>query len=353
MLKPLTLLRTASVLALALALPALAQEAATEETATEAGTDAAAPEAAAPEAAAEAGTPAEGEDADGEADEGGTAVPEGQTTEAQAADSDAPAAPQQEVGRDTVVATVNGTDITLGEVMLSIQQLPAQYQQLPPDVLFGGMVDQIVQQELLAQTVTEEPGILPLALANQRRSILANAAVAELLSGAVTEEALQAAYDEAYGDAEPATEWNASHILVETEEEAQAVIERLEAGEDFAAIAKEVSTDTGSGAQGGELGWFGPGMMVPEFEEGVAALEPGQVSEPVQSQFGFHVIRLDETRPLEPPALEAVRPELEAQLQQEAVQAHLDELEAQGSVTRPEPGQIDPMVLANPAILED
>ena len=342
MLKRLTLLQTASALALVLALPAIAQE--TTEAPVE--------------------DTAQGEAATGatEGGEAGTAedtvvIPEGETTDAQATDSEAPevvdAMPAGEFTRDTAVATVNGTDITLGEVLLAVRQLPPEYQQLPADVLFGGVIDQLVQQELLAQTVTEEPDILPMALANQRRSILANTAVAEVLATAVTDEAVQAAYDETYGSAEPATEWNASHILVATEEEARAVIERLNAGEDFAAVAQEVSIDTGSGAQGGELGWFGPGMMVPEFEGGVAGLETGAVSEPIESQFGFHVIRLNETRPVEPPPLEQVRGEIEAQLQQEAVQAYLAELEAQGSVTRPEPGQFDPAVLSDPSILED
>ncbi len=347
MLKQIAPLSTASALALALALPAWAQETTDEgsppvESQTVPADQATPEEIALPEGETtnEQATdaPAEGEAAEGEA----AAPAEGET-----------AAPAQDVSRDTVVASVNGSDITLGQVLVAARQLPAQYQQLPPDILFGGVVDQLVQQELLAQTVTEEPGTLALALANERRSILANEAIGQTLETAVTDEALQAAYDAQYASAEPATEWNASHILVATEEEAQAVIDRINGGEDFAAVAQEVSTDTGSGAQGGELGWFGPGMMVPEFEQGVAALQPGQVSEPIQSQFGFHVIRLNETRPQEAPTLDQVRPELEAQLQQEAIQARLAELEAQGQVTRPEPGQFDPAVLADPSILED
>ena len=82
----------------------------------------------------------------------------------------------------------------------------------------------------------------------------------------------------------------ASHILVETEEAAQVVITRLEAGEDFAAVAIEVSSDTGSGANGGDLGWFGRGRMVPEFEEAAFNLEIGEISDPIQSDFGWHII---------------------------------------------------------------
>ncbi len=335
MLKQLMLLQTASVLALALALPAAAQDTATEE---------------APAATTEqapAGAEAEA-----------TAVPDGETTDAQATDSDAAAGetaatPAQDVTRDTVVATVNGTDISLGEVLVAVRQLPAQYQQLPPDVLFGAVVDQLVQQELLAQTVTAPSAAVDIALQNQRRSLLANEVIGEIAGTAATEESLQAAYDAQYGNVEPGTEWNASHILVGTQEEAQAAIDRINGGEAFEDVAKEVSTDTGSGAQGGELGWFGPGMMVPEFEQGVTGLQPGQLSTPVESQFGWHVIRLNETRPQEAPTLDQVRGELEAQIQQEAIQARLTELEASGQVTRPEPGQFDPNVLSNTALLED
>ncbi len=338
MLKQLMLLQTASVLALALALPAAAQDT-TQDTATE-------------EAPA-----ATTEQAPAGAEAEATAVPDGETTDAQATDSEAAAGeaatPAQDVTRDTVVATVNGTNITLGEVIVAATQLPAQYQQLPPDVLFSGVTDQLIQQELLAQSATGEPASLAIALANQRRSILANDVIGDVVVSAVTEEAVQAAYDAQFANVEPATEWNASHILVGTQEEAQAVIDRLNAGEDFAAVAQEVSTDTGSGAQGGELGWFGAGMMVPEFEQGVSGLEPGAVSEPIQSQFGFHVIRLNETRPQEAPALDEVRSEIEAQVQQEAIEARIVELESAAEVTRPEPGQFDPAVLSDTSLLED
>jgi peptidyl-prolyl cis-trans isomerase C len=323
MLKQLTLLQTASALALALALPAAAQDTTT------------------PEAPAT------------EANEAPAVTPE-QAAEAPADTGEATAAqPATDVTRDTVVATVNGTDISLGEVLVAVRQLPAQYQQLPPDVLFGAVVDQLVQQELLAQTVTAPSAAVDIALQNQRRSLLANEVIGEIAGTAATEESLQAAYDAQYGNVEPGTEWNASHILVGTQEEAQAAIDRINGGEAFEDVAKEVSTDTGSGAQGGELGWFGPGMMVPEFEQGVTGLQPGQLSTPVESQFGWHVIRLNETRPQEAPTLDQVRGELEAQIQQEAIQARLTELEASGQVTRPEPGQFDPNVLSNTALLED
>ncbi|SDE66374.1 peptidylprolyl isomerase [Limimaricola pyoseonensis] len=253
-----------------------------------------------------------------------------------------------------VVATVDGTEITLGEMIITRSQLPQQYQQLPPDVLFQGILDQLIQQQVLADTVEGTPGRVEYALENQRRSLLAGEAVNALMEAEVSDEELQAAYDENFAAAEPTQEYNASHILVETEEEAQAVLERLDAGEDFAEVAKEVSTDPGSGAQGGSLGWFADGMMVAPFQEAVAGLEAGETTEtPVETQFGFHVIRLDDTRTQEPPALEDVRDQLASQIQQQKVEATLAELEGAAEITRPEEGAFDPALLNNLDLLEE
>jgi len=253
-----------------------------------------------------------------------------------------------------VVATVNGTEITLGEMIITRSQLPQQYQQLPPETLFQGILDQLVQQQVLADTLEDTPARVELALQNQRRSLLAGEAINAMMGEEVSEEELQAAYDEAFADAEATQEFNASHILVETEEEAQAVMERLGAGEDFAEIAKEVSTDPGSGAQGGSLGWFAEGMMVEPFQNAVAELEKGETTEtPVETQFGFHIIRLDDTRSQEPPALEEVRDDLASQIQQSKIEERLVELESEADVTRPEEGAFDPTVLTNLDLLEE
>ncbi|MGR3591302.1 MAG: peptidylprolyl isomerase [Limimaricola soesokkakensis] len=253
-----------------------------------------------------------------------------------------------------VVATVNGTEITLGEMIITRSQLPQQYQQLPPETLFQGILDQLIQQQVLADTLENTPARVELALQNQRRSLLAGEAINAMMQEEVSDEALQEAYDEAFADAEPVQEYNASHILVETEEEAQAVLERLEAGEDFAEVAKEVSTDPGSGAQGGSLGWFAEGMMVEPFQAAVAELEKGGMTEtPVETQFGFHVIRLDDTRTQEPPSLDEVREDLASQIQQSKIEERLTELEGEAEITRPEEGAFDPALLTDLDLLEE
>lgn len=261
--------------------------------------------------------------------------------------------PATDVSRDSVVATVNGTDITLGEVIAAAARLPAEYQQLPPDFLFDAMIGQLIQQQLLADTLDDMPARVAISLANEERSLMAGEAVNDFLAGAVTEEDVQARYDETYNAETAQTEYSAAHILVATAEEADAVLERLNAGEDFAAVAQELSTDTGSGAAGGELGWFTPDMMVEPFGTTVTELEPGVLSAPVETQFGFHIIRVNESRQQELPPIDAVRPQIEGELQQEAIEAHVAALEAESDVTRAEAGAFDPALLGALDMLED
>ncbi len=253
---------------------------------------------------------------------------------------------------ETVVATVNGVDITLGQMIITRSQLPAEYQSLPDDVLFSGILDQLIQQQTLAGSLATDPKRVTIAVENQRRSLMAGEVINTVVEGSVTDEAVQAAYDATYTGAIPVTEYNASHILVATEEEAVAIKTRIDAGEDFAAVATETSTDS-SAANGGNLGWFGAGMMVAPFEAGVLALEPGAVSAPVQTDFGWHVIKLNETRIKPAPALEEVRDELVAQVQQAAIQAKLAELTTAATITRPEDGAFDPTVINNLELLRD
>jgi peptidyl-prolyl cis-trans isomerase C len=253
-----------------------------------------------------------------------------------------PAAAQETPSADTVLATVNGTEITLGHLIVMTRMLPPQYQELPDNVLFDGLLEQLVQQQALA-SAAEIGQQEELGLENERRAFLAATLLDRIGNAEVTEEALQAEYDAIYGSAEPETEYNASHILVETEEEAQALIEDLAAGADFAELAAERSIGP-SGPNGGQLGWFGAGMMVPSFEAATFALEVGEVSAPVQTQFGWHVIVLNETREQEPPGLEQVRAELTEGLRQARVEAAMTEVMDQADIDRPEIA-IDPSVI--------
>ncbi len=275
-------------------------------------------------------------------------------TEAPAATTEetASSTPAKDVTAETVVATVNGKDITLGHMILIRQSLPQQYAQLPDNVLFQGILDQLIQQSALQGNYSGDmPVRVRLAMENEERALLAAEEVGELLETAVTDEAIQKAYDATYANAEGEREFKAAHILVETEEEAKAVAEEVKGGADFAEVAKAKSTGP-SGPNGGALGWFGKGMMVPEFETAVMAMEPGAVSDPVKTQFGWHVIKLEETRVKEAPALDEVRGELKAQVEQEAVKAHIDALVEKANVDKSGAEGIDPANLSNLDLLE-
>lgn len=271
---------------------------------------------------------------------------------AETADTTEAATEAPVITRDTVVATVNGEAITLGHVVAAKSALPAQYQQLPNEVLLPGLVDQLVQQTVLSQAIAEVNPVVDIQLDNERRSLVAASKIEEVIADAATEEALAAAYDAKYTGAEPTTEWNASHILVETEAQAADLVEKaMEKDADFAALAKEFSTGP-SGPNGGELGWFSAGMMVEPFETAVAGMEAGDVAGPVQTQFGYHVIRLNETRMKGAPPLDEVRDELIAELQTSAVDEAVAALVAAATIEQVDIEAIDPEVLSDPSFFD-
>ena len=251
----------------------------------------------------------------------------------------------------TVVATVNGSDITLGQVIALRETLPQEYQALADDVLFKGILEQLIQQTALSQSqedkLTARDEVM---ISNQRRTYISGAALQAVVAEAVTDATIQAAYDAKYNGAAPLIEYHASHILVATEEQAKDLKAQLDGGADFAELAKANSTD-GSAAGGGDLGWFGPGMMVKPFEDAVIALQPGQVSAPVQTQFGWHLILLAETRNAAAPPLADVSAELSAELQRQAIEAHVAAVTAAATVTRVE--GIDPTVVRSQTLFDE
>lgn len=251
---------------------------------------------------------------------------------------------------DTVVATVNGAPITLGELVAARESLPEQYQSLPDDALFNGILEQLIQQTALTQSMDGKLGKRDLVnIENQRRSYIAGRALESVIATAVTDEALQAAYDAKYKAAAPATEYNASHILVATEEEAAKLKAEIDGGADFAELAKTNSTD-GAAANGGSLGWFGLGMMVKPFEDAVVAMKPGEVAGPIQTQFGWHLVKLNETRIATAPTLDDVRDELATEIEQSTIDAYIGSITGAATITRVE--GIDPAVLRDQTLFD-
>lgn len=259
---------------------------------------------------------------------------------------------QQQADADTVLATVGGVPITLGHMIAAVQSLPEQFRDLPDADLYQGLLTQLIQQNALAQTLPDDlDRATQLGLDNQMSGYLASAALEAAIAEQVTEASLRAFYAEQVAGFEGGTEWNASHLLVATEEEAAALKEQADAGADFAELARENSTGP-SGPNGGALGWFGEGMMVPPFEAAVKELSVGEVSGPVQTQFGWHLVKLNETRVASAPPFEAVAGELREALTREVTAQVVDDATAAVEVERSEI-EIDPALIRNGALLED
>jgi peptidyl-prolyl cis-trans isomerase C len=256
----------------------------------------------------------------------------------------------QQTSASTVVARVNGTDITVGNLIVARAALPPEYQSLPDDLIFDGLLDQVIQQVVIEQSLAGKLKLLDeLTLLNERRSYLSGIMVQEVAGAAVTEVAVLTAYDEAFAAFKSEKEFRASHILVESEEVANTLLAEIQAGADFAKVAAENSTD-GSAQSGGDLGWFGLGMMVEPFEAAVVSAEVGKVVGPVKTEFGYHLILVTETRNSEKPPLETVRAQIESEVQKAAVLDMIEAMVASAAVEKTTEG-IDPAVLKDAALL--
>ena len=164
--------------------------------------------------------------------------------------------------------------------------------------------------------------------------MLQRTALQSEINKALTNEAMQKRYQDMIKDAKVSDEVRARHILVNTEDEARSIIKDLEAGADFKSVAKAKSTGP-SGANGGDLGFFGKGQMVPEFEKVAFALREGEVGEsPVKTQFGWHVIKVEERRKAEAPSFKSVKRKLEMEISQEASAAYVSSLRDAAQIKR-------------------
>ena len=250
---------------------------------------------------------------------------------------------------DDVVARVNGLDVTRDDVATAIMKLPPEYQQVPMDILFEPILQQVIDRKLLAEAGSEAGYEDTVEYGRQitllREELLQQMYLQAAVDEALTEEALNEAYAtyvEDFNAQGGGEEVHARHVLVNTEEEAQAAIDRLDAGEDFATVAQELSIGP-SGPDGGDLGFFKKEDMVPEFSDAAFALQPGEISGPVQSPFGWHVIRVEERRQAEAPPLEQVAGQLSNQIAQEIVGQRIEDLRADAEIEMllPEPPPVE------------
>lgn len=233
---------------------------------------------------------------------------------------------------DQVVATVDGVEIKLGHVMAMRDRIPPQFHHLPKSILLSGIIEQLVQQIVMAGTIPKpHDPLLQYKIENSRNQVMWEEAVLRLPSEPVSEEELREFYNSRFVGLEPEIEHNASHILVDSEAEAEAAAAELRVGADFADLAREMSIGP-SAPNGGELGWFGEGVMVADFEDAVRTLEVGEVSDPVETEFGWHVIKLNDKRALEPPKFEDVRLDILAELEQLRIREEVADLVSEAEV---------------------
>ena len=242
---------------------------------------------------------------------------------------------------DHVVAKVDGTDITEADVTMALADLGDSIQQIPEAQRREYAISYLADIRLGAKAAREaklaDDADFKRRLGYQTDRMLFEEYNAAQAKKAVTDEAMRGLYTETVKNLKPETEIRASHILVETEDQAKDIEKRLKAGEDFAKLATELSKDPGSGKQGGDLGFFTKERMVPEFSTAAFALTIGEVSAPVKSQFGYHVIKLTEKREKPVPTFEEVKDQIEQFMFRRVQQETIQNLRTTGKIERIDP----------------
>ena len=226
-------------------------------------------------------------------------------------------------GEDPVVAVVDGKEIHLSEVAETQRNLPDQYQMLPLDAIFATLVERLIDLQLVAvegrKANLQDDEAVKRRMTQIEDRVIRDIYVSRHVDEVMTEEVLLARYDEFKRRNPPQDEVRARHILVASEEEAKAAIAEIAGGADFADVATESSTGPSS-AQGGDIGYFTRDAVVPEFADAAFALQPGEVSKtPVETGFGWHVIKVEDRRLGEVPSFEETRVQLVAEASEEAV----------------------------------
>jgi peptidyl-prolyl cis-trans isomerase C len=238
---------------------------------------------------------------------------------------------------ENTVALVNGQPISKKAIeswMTEISQHRGAANVSEEKVIDEMIKREVLRQEAAAQQLSKEPNNAA-RMENAERLALSQFAVEKFVKDSqISEEELKKEYEQRIGTAKK-TEYKARHILVETEEAAKDVIKKLQKGEKFADLAKKLSKDPGSKTNGGDLGWFNPQQMVQPFANAVASLKNGELTQtPVQTQFGWHVIQLDDSREQTPPPFDAVKDQLRGMLQNQRLQQHITELMGKYKIER-------------------
>jgi peptidyl-prolyl cis-trans isomerase C len=238
---------------------------------------------------------------------------------------------------DPVVARVNGTDVRQSDLAMAEEDLGSNVPQMTAEAKREYLITFVGDMLLVAQAADAkkmaDSNEFKQKLAYTRTKLLMESYLQSEAKAAVTDAELRKVYDEAIGQIKAEPEVRARHILVETEDEAKALVADLKKGADFAELAKTKSKDPGS-ADGGDLGYFTKDQMVPEFSEVAFKLEKGQLSDPVKSQFGWHVIKVEDKRDRQPPEFDKVKDQLESFVVRRQQSQLITKLRAEGKIER-------------------
>ena len=238
---------------------------------------------------------------------------------------------------DPVIARVNGVDITQGDLALAEEDMGADMPATSPEAKRENLISYLADIIMVTQAADkknlgDDPDFKR-RLAFLRNKLLMGYELQQEAKTALTDEALHQTYDEAVRSMAGQEEVHARHILVEDENEAKSLLEQLKSGADFAALAKEKSKDPGA-AEGGDLGYFTKDQMVPEFADVAFKMYPGQLSNPVKTQFGWHVIKVEDRRTKQPPEFDKVKDQIEAYLARKAQTDFITKLRQSAKVER-------------------
>lgn len=220
--------------------------------------------------------------------------------------------------QDKVVAKVNGKTLTEADLRFAEAEIGSELNQLPEDTKRRVLVEYLIENQLFADAADGQRlgqgSLFEERMAYWKRRALRDSFFDKNVKDAVPEAEAKRIYDQQVGQQPGEEQVRARHILVESEQKAREIFEKIAHGDDFAKLAKEHSKDPGSKERGGDLGYFGKGMMVPQFEEAAFKIAKGEVSQPIQTQFGWHIIKVDDRRKSEPPTFDSVKAQILASL---------------------------------------
>ena len=251
------------------------------------------------------------------------------------------AAPTSDVAKsgDPVVARVNGEEIHRSDVLRELQMAGPQMQQLPPQMIYPQILQKmiatkIVSQKGYAEGLQNDKGVKD-RVKDLEAQVVAEAYVHKQIEPKITEAKIKERYDQLATKFKPQDEVRARHILLKTEDEANDVIKQLKGGADFAKLAEDKSKDTGSAKQGGDLGYFVHDAMVKAFADAAFGMKVGEVSDkPIKTEFGYHVIKVEDKRKSSPPPIAEVKDQIGSQLGQELTNEEVKGLEAKAKIEK-------------------